>query len=61
MNIKTSPFSILNKERKEIDNIKEFYKRIVRAELQTYKDTEDKDQRDTIQTQDILMLDLIYI
>ena len=61
MNIKTSPFSILNKERKEIDNIKEFYKRIVRAELQTYKDNEDKDQRDTIQTQDILMLDLIYI
>ena len=61
MNLKTSPFSILNKERKEMEYIKGVYKRRVQAEIDSYKDYEDEDKRDTIQAQDILMLDRISI
>ena len=61
MNLKTSPFSILNKERSEIDYIKGVYKRKIQAEIESYKDPEDEDERDTIQAQDILMLDRISI
>ena len=57
MNLKTSPFSILNKERRELDYIKGIYKKRVQAEIDSYKDSEDEDKRDTIQSQDILMLD----
>ena len=60
MNLKRSPFSILNKESREIDYIKGVYKRKIQAEIESYKDPEDLD-RDTIQTQDILMLDRISI
>ena len=56
MNLKTSPFSILNKERRELDYIKGIYKKRVQAEIDSYKDSEDEDKRDTIQSQDILML-----
>ena len=61
MNLKRSPFSILNKERREIDNIKGVYKRKIQAEIESYKDPEDEYNRDTIQAQDILMLDRISI
>ena len=63
MNLKRSPFSILNKESREIDYIKGVYKRKIQAEIESYKDPEDEDEdkRDTIQAQDILMLDRISI
>ena len=61
MNLKTSPFSILNKEKREMEIIKGVYKRRVQAEIEAYKDTEDEDMRDTIQAQDVLMLDMISI
>ena len=61
MYLKTSPFSILNKQRREIEYIKGVYKRRVQAEIESYKDPEDEDKRDTIQAQDILMLDRISI
>ena len=56
-----STFSILNKERREIDYIKGVYKRKIQAEIESYKDPEDEDKRDTIQAQDVLMLDRISI
>ena len=61
MYLKTSPFSILNKERSEIDYIKGVYKKRVQAEIDSYKDSEDEYEKDTIQVQDILMLDGISI
>ena len=61
MNLKRSQFSILNKERREIDYIKGIYKKKIQAEIESYKDTEDEDKRDTIQAQDVLMLDKISI
>ena len=61
MNLKTSPFSILSKERREMDYIKGVYKRRVQSEIDSYKDSEDEDKRDTIQSQDILMIDSISI
>ena len=42
MNLKRSPFSILNKERREIDYIKGVYKRKIQAEIESYKDPEDE-------------------
>ena len=61
MNSKKSPFSILNNERREMNYVKEVYKRIIQAEIESYQDYEDEDKRDTIQAQDILMLDRISI
>ena len=61
MNLKRSPFTILNKGRREIDYIKGVYKRKIQAEIESYKDSEDDEERDTIQAQDILMLDKISI
>ena len=63
MNLKRSPFSILDKEKREMDYIKGVYKRKIQAEIESYKDLEDEDEdkRDTIQAQDILMLDRISI
>jgi len=61
MNLNRLPFSILNKEIREIDYIKEVYKRKIQTEIESYKDLEDQDKRDTIQVQDILMLDRIPI
>ena len=61
MNLKRSPFSILNKERREIDYIKGVYKRNIQAEVESYKDLEDEDKKDTIQAQDVLMLDRVSI
>ena len=41
--------------------IKSVYKRRVQAEIESYKDLNDEDKRDTIQVQDILMLNMISI
>ena len=61
MNLKRSPFSILDKERREIDYIKGIYKKKIQAEIESYKYSDDEDKRDTIQAQDVLMLDRISI
>tara|TARA_B100000945_G_scaffold315957_1_gene316018 strand:+ start:512 stop:697 length:186 start_codon:yes stop_codon:yes gene_type:complete len=61
MRLKKSPFSIINKERSKMDYIKRVYKRRVQAEIESYKDSEDEDKRDTIKAQDVLMLDAISI
>ena len=61
MNLKRSPFSILDKDRREMDYIKGVYKKKIQAEIESYKDPEDEDKRDTIQAQDVLMLDKISI
>ena len=61
MNLKRSPFSILDKDKREMDYIKGVYKRTIQAEIESYKDPEDEDKRDTIQVQDVLMPDRISI
>ena len=61
MNLKRSPFSILDKDKREMDYIKGVYKKKIQAEIESYKDSEDEDKRDTIQAQDVLMLDRISI
>ena len=61
MNLNRSPFSILNKEKRAIDYVKGVYKRKIQAEIESYKVPEDEDKRDTIQVQDVLMLDRISI
>ena len=61
MNLKRSPFSILDKDKREMDYIKGVYKKKIQSEIESYKDTEDEDKRDTIQVQDVLMLDRISI
>ncbi len=61
MNLKRSPFSILDKDKREMDYIKGVYKRKIQAEIESYKDLEDEDKRDTIQVQDVLILDRISI
>ena len=58
---KKSLFSILNKERIELEYIKGVYKRRLQSEIDSYKDSEDEDKRDTMRTQDVLMLDSISI
>ena len=61
MNSKRAPFSILDKDKREMDYIKGVYKRKIQAEIESYKDPEDEDKRDTIKAQDVLMLDRILI
>ena len=61
MNLKRSQFSILNKERREIDYIKGVYKKKIQAEIESYKYPEDENKKDSIQVQDILMIDRISI
>ena len=61
MNLKRSPFSFLDKDKREMDYIKGVYKRKIQAEIESYKDPEDEDKTDTIQAQDVLMLDRISI
>ena len=61
MNLKRSPFSILDKNRREIDYIKGIYKKKIQSEIESYKYPEDEDNRDTIQVQDVLMVDRISI
>ena len=61
MNFKKSRFSIFDKERREIDYIKDVYKKKIQSEIESYKDSEDEGNRDTVQVQDVLMLDIISI
>ena len=61
MNLKRSPFLTLDKDKREMDYIKGVYKRKIQAEIESYKDPEDEDKRDTIQSQDVLLLDRITI
>ena len=61
MNLKRSPFSILDKDRREMDYIKGVYKKKIQAEIESYQDSEDEKKRDIIQAQDVLMLDKISI
>ena len=61
MNLNRSPFSILDKDKREMDYIKGVYKRKIQAEIESYKDPEDEDEIDKIQAQDVLMLDKISI
>ena len=61
MNLKRSPFSILDKEKREIDYIKGIYKKKIQSKIESYQDTEDEDKKDTIKAQDILMIDKISI
>ena len=61
MNLKRSPFSILDKDKREMDYIKGIYKKKIQSEIESYKDPEDEVKRDTIQAQDVLMLDRISI
>ena len=61
MNLKRLPFSILDKDRREMDYIRGVYKKKIQAEIESYKDPEDEDKRDTIQAQDVLMLDKVLI
>ena len=61
MNLKRSPFSILDKESREIDFIKGIYKKKIQAEIESYKDSEGEDKRNTIKVQDVLMIDKVSI
>ena len=61
MNLKRSPFTILDKDRKEMDYIKGVYKKKIQAEIESYKDFEDENKRETIKAQDELILDRISI
>ena len=61
MNLKKSLLAILTKEIREIDYIRGVYKNRVQAEIESYKDSEDEENRDTIQAQNVLMVDTISI
>ena len=61
MNLKRSPFSILDKDKREMDYIKGIYKKKIQSKIEPYKDIEDEEKRDTIKAQDILMIDKISI
>ena len=61
MYLKTSPFSILNKDRRELEYIKRVYKERVQAEIDSYKDPEDENKSDTVQAQDVLIINRISI
>ena len=61
MNLKRSQFSILDKDRREIEYIKGVYKKKIQSEIESYKDSEDEDKRDTIKAQDVLMINKISI
>tara|TARA_B100001109_G_scaffold149453_1_gene121597 strand:+ start:648 stop:833 length:186 start_codon:yes stop_codon:yes gene_type:complete len=61
MNLKRSPFSLLDKDKRELDYIKGIYKKKIQSEIESYKDTEDKEKKDTIKAQNILMIDKISI
>ena len=61
MKLKKLPFSIFDKDKREIEYIKAVYKKKIQSEIDSYKDYENEDKRDTIQAQDILLLDRITI
>ena len=59
MNLIISQFPILNKERKEVEYVKDVYKRRVQSEADSFFNQEE--QPDTIFAQDILFVDRISI
>ena len=61
MNLKNSPFSILNKERKEIEYIKSVYKKRVQSEIESYEDLEEDNSIVEVKSQDIIMLERFSI
>ncbi len=48
MNLKRSPFAILDREKREIDYIKGVYKKKIQSEIESFKYFEDEDKSDTI-------------
>ena len=61
MNLKRSPFSIIDKDKREMDYIKDIYKKKIQSEIESYKDLEGEDKRDKIEAQDVLMINRIAI
>ena len=61
MSFRKSPFSILNKKARKIDFIKGVYKRRIQSEIESYKDYQVENDRDTFQVQDVLMIERISI
>ena len=61
MNFKRLLFSILNKDRREINYIKLVYKRRVQAEIDSYKNTDDKNKIKIINTQVVLIIDKVSL
>ena len=59
MNLKISQFQILNKERKEVEYVKDVYKRRIQSEADSFLNQEE--QPDTIFAQDVLFVDRISI
>ncbi len=59
MNLKISQFPILNKERREVEYVKNVYKKRIQSEADSFFNQED--QPDTIVVQDILFVDRISI
>ena len=59
MILKNSPFSIQNKNRNEIEYIKDVYRERIQCEIDTYFDQDEKP--DSIQVQDVLYLDRVFI
>ena len=59
MNLKISQFPILNRERKDVEYVKDVYKRRIQSEADSFFNKEE--QPDTIFAQDILFVDRISI
>ena len=59
MYLKIPQFPILNKKRKEVEYVKDVYKRRIQSEADSFFDQEE--QPDTIFAQDILYVDRISI
>ena len=59
MKLKISQFLILNKERKEVEYVKDIYKKRIQSEADSFLNQEE--QPDTIFIQDILFVDRISI
>ena len=59
MILKNSKFSILNKKTKEVDYVKDVYKKRIQSEADSFINQEEKP--DTIVAQDILYVDRISI
>ena len=57
--LKNSKFLILNKERKEVQYVKNVYKKRIQSEADSFLNQEEKP--DTIVAQDILYIDRISI
>ena len=54
MNLKRSPFSILDKDKREMDYIKGVYKKKIQSEIESYKDIEDEKLDEVIKYIDFL-------